>query len=332
MWSTATPEKPRWRVHGDDVGLLPRWMACSGRWPRNPTFPLTIMRTSVKTTLTVLAALVALGTSYSQYYQTFLDTSDPSITSLPHPLHDTHFFASKQNPLNTLFLKRLWFWTSAAFIGLFLTSPGSARNKERLYQYGAATAVWALFTSWFFGPALIERVVGFTGGECVVTLPSGYVLKLPDQYCYTSGAVSPATHPTLFAASLLVPETASWSARPRLRRGHDVSGHIFLITMSALFLVDQLAKSRGAGREAWPSSHRWAVLGTWAVVALEMFASYVTSVYFHLPQEKFTGFRMFFQSVMRHYIILTPVLFSIRSCRILHYPATFLPDYDTIQP
>jgi len=128
----------------------------------------------------------------------------------------------------------------------------------------------------------------------VLNLPNGAVVTVPETYCYTKSTLTPATHPGLFAASLTVPD-AGWKGRPRLRRGHDVSGHIFILTMSVLFLVDQLRysfSSPGSGRRvvSWSTVHGWAVLTTSLILALELFASYTTSLYFHTPLEKFTGF------------------------------------------
>jgi hypothetical protein len=248
------------------------------------------MRSSVALAVLISGSLMLMGTAYSIYYNTWLDTSNPAITSLPHHLHATHYFANKRNPLNVFFIKRLWAWTSGAFLLLFFTSPRTARTRGRLYQFGAATATWAVFTSWFFGPALLERVIGLTGGECVVTLPSGYVLSLPAEYCHPgAAAISPLTHPKLFI-SLALPETETWSARPRLRRGHDISGHIFLLTLSALFLVNQVALSADQRNLRWDPIHRSAVIATMLVIALEFFSIYVTSVYFHSPLEKLSGF------------------------------------------
>jgi hypothetical protein len=240
----------------------------------------------------ISTALIFAGTGYSIYYSTWLDTSDPLLTGQPHPLNATHYFASKQNPLNIIFLKRLWFWTTAAFGAMFFTSPPSAQTYERIYKYTVETALWWIFTSWFFGPALLERVIAITGGECSVTLPSGYLIRLPAEYCYPGGPkhISPATHPTLFAASLLVPEMEKWKARPRLRKGHDISGHIFLLTMSCLFLVDQLLETRRARGTREPLN-KYAMYAASLMIAVEFFSMYVTSVYFHSPSEKFTGLR-----------------------------------------
>jgi hypothetical protein len=259
------------------------------------------MRSSVYLALAASVALIGLGTTYSIYYDTWLDTSDPTRTSLPHPLHGQHVFASKQNPLNTLYLKRLWFWTTAAFAALFQATHPRAQTYEALYQYIAETGVWLVFTSWFFGPALLERIILATGGECSVTLPSGYVVPLPVKYCLPGAprAVSPATHPSLFAASLVVPEL-SWHSQPRMRRGHDISGHIFLLTMSTLFLADQIAAfRRAAPAPARTTVQKAALGGALAVVAVNLFSMYVTSVYFHSASEKLSGFRKWTLSSLR---------------------------------
>ncbi|KAH9941006.1 inositol phospholipid synthesis and fat-storage-inducing TM-domain-containing protein [Amylocystis lapponica] len=240
--------------------------------------------------LAAITSIVLFGTIYSVNHNTYLDTSNPLLSHLPHPLHHSHYFASKANLLNVLFIKRAWGWTSAAFLFLFSTGPPLTRTKERVAQYLAATAIWLIFTTWFFGPPVLERLISSTGGECVLALPSGAVLTVPTDFCYAKTVLSPATHPALFATSLLLPD-ADWHARPRLRRGHDVSGHIFLLTLSALFLVDQLRPSFSPhAHPRWSPLHRRAVLATAAVLALLLFATYTTSVYFHTPVEKLSGY------------------------------------------
>ncbi|PCH43810.1 hypothetical protein WOLCODRAFT_76013 [Wolfiporia cocos MD-104 SS10] len=247
--------------------------------------------------LVTITSVVLFGTIYSVANNTYLDTSNPLLTHLPHPLHSTHYFASKANPLNVYYIKRIWGWTILAFLAHFLTSPRVVRTKERFFQFLAATAFWIGFTTWFFGPAVFDRLVASTGGECVVSLPSGAMFNVPNEYCYTKSTISAVTHPALFPASLLLPDD-SWHTRPRLRRGHDVSGHIFLLTMSTLFLVDQLRTSFGSSsngstesaRLQWTPYHKWAVVLNLTVIATSLFAMYTTSVYFHTPFEKLTGY------------------------------------------
>ena len=52
-----------------------------------------------------------------------------SHSVVPHHLHHTHYFASKRNVLNTLFVKRAWAWTSAlvALNTLLNPSKGAIR-------------------------------------------------------------------------------------------------------------------------------------------------------------------------------------------------------------
>jgi len=235
-----------------------------------------------------ITATLLLGTIYSVMYDTYLDTSNPLLTHLPHHLQSTHYFANKANILNIYFIKRAWGWTSAAFLALWLTSPPHKRTAHRLVKWGVETAIWLAFTSWFFGPALLDRLTAASGGVCVAALASGEAHTIPNEYCLAHTAVSPETHPALFAASLWVPD-GRLPVVPRLRKGHDVSGHVFLLTMAVLFLVDQLRVSWRA--RAWAPVHACAVALNVALVAIWLFAIYTTSVYFHSPFEKFTGYR-----------------------------------------
>src|ERR1700753_1116686 len=124
------------------------------------------MPTARLTALYTLSATIGLGVAYSVLFNTYVDTSDPLVSSLPHPLRNHSYFASKSNIFNTWFVKQAWGWTSLAFFALYFTSPRSIKNSQRIAQYFIATAVWAAFTSWFFGPAIIERVVSYSGGQC----------------------------------------------------------------------------------------------------------------------------------------------------------------------
>jgi hypothetical protein len=239
----------------------------------------------------VITAILLFGTIHSVLHDTYLDTSNPLFAHLPHHLHATHYFANKSNILNTFFIKHAWGWTSAAFLALWLTSPPHQRTLHRVVKWGVETVVWLIFTSWFFGPALLERLIVASGGVCTVTLPSGVGFAIPNDYCLTRTAVSPETHPFLFAAPH-ISVADGWLAMPvvpRLREGHDVSGHVFLLTMSVLFLVDQIRVSLRA--KTWSRAHAVAVTFNVALVATWLLAIYTTSVYFHSPFEKFTGYR-----------------------------------------
>jgi Inositol phospholipid synthesis and fat-storage-inducing TM len=248
-----------------------------------------------KAAFAATTGVLLIGTIYSIIYNTYLDTSNPYLTHLPHPLGKTDYFANKANLLNVIFIKRAWGWTSAAFLFLYLTSPPDAQVMERMYKWLAETAIWLVFTSWFFGPAVLERVIALSGGECMLALPTGGVISVPQEYCNTKSPLSPSTHPSLFATPFSLPDS-NWHAIPRLRRGHDISGHVFLLTMSIMFLADQLHSSirRGSAWATWPYMHKWAAAANVTLIAIWLFASYTTSVYFHTAYEKLTGYRKSF--------------------------------------
>lgn len=239
-----------------------------------------------------ISCIVLYGTAYSVRNNTYLDTSNPLLAHLPHPLGHTHYFASKSNFLNRYFIKMAWGWTSTAFFLLWFTSPSNTRTSGRMTKWVMETGVWLMFTTWFFGPPLLERVVIASGGECLLSLPSGDQITIPTEYCFSRSLLSPTSHPQLFQTSSFqsfVPPL-DWRAMPRLRRGHDVSGHIFLLSMSVLFLADQLRYVlQSRQRSTW---HSMAIGANVALIATWLFASWTTSLYYHAPFEKFTGYRM----------------------------------------
>ncbi|KAF9518116.1 hypothetical protein BS47DRAFT_1325700 [Hydnum rufescens UP504] len=259
-------------------------------------------------TLAILVVVIAAGIIYSLIYDTALNTSDVLLAQIPrHP-----YFAQKTNIFNVVFVKNAWGWTSVAFFALYLTSPPENAKIKRLGRWAASTFVWATFTLWFFGPSLFDRILVASGGECLAHVPDTYVspgkpnyISIPDEFCRQRTSISPSTHPALFADPNLVLNTLSstptrdLSLRPRLYHGHDVSGHLFLLTLSILFLVDQLASSPPLLFQPSPPAlsvsrpstlHIRAVQATIALVVLWFWMTITTSVYFHSPGEKVSGF------------------------------------------
>ncbi|KDQ27675.1 hypothetical protein PLEOSDRAFT_1083710 [Pleurotus ostreatus PC15] len=236
-----------------------------------------------------VTGLLFIGTASSVLQETFLDTSNPLLANLPHPLHTTHYFANKSNFLNVIFIKRAWGWTSAVFLFSYLSSPRNIRTANRFAKWAIETLVWMVFTSWFFGPALFERVLVASGGECMVSLPSGDHVTVPHDLCYSKRTVTVESHPQLFSSVSLLPD-AGWSGRPRLRKGHDVSGHVFLLTMSVLFLTNQLRLSLRTDSRTWPALHYFAVGANVALIGIWLFAIWTTALYFHSPLEKVSGY------------------------------------------
>ncbi|KAK0241747.1 inositol phospholipid synthesis and fat-storage-inducing TM-domain-containing protein [Armillaria nabsnona] len=234
-----------------------------------------------------VTSVVFVATAYSVVYGTYIDTSDPLLSHLPHPLSQSIYWATKSNFLNVYFIKYAWGWTSAAFLFSWATSSPDTRTASRMLKWVTETAAWLVFTSWFFGPALLDRAILASGGDCFVSLPSGETMTVPHDFCFTKSTLTPAeSH--LFSASFVAPP--GWEGKPRLRKGHDISGHIFLLTMSILFLADQLRPSLRHPFTHWPTIHKYAVAANIALIATWLFASATTSAYFHSPLEKVTGY------------------------------------------
>ena len=270
---------------------------------RTPPTPSTASLDHRLLTLALLLSTLAAGIAYSVYYDTYLDTSDPLIAHLPHPSHDDSYFARKSNVFNQLFVKKAWGWTSLAFFLIYGTSPSSKRSLARVGTWFATTWLWGLFTLWFFGPSLFERLLNYSGGECVVAVPptlrnegAPYLLNVPLEYCHTKSTVGIDTHPALFT-SMLMPPPETWRGRPRLYRGHDVSGHIFLLTLCIFFLADQIALSLKPRPAFISRIHATALNAALALLGIWWWMTLMTAVYFHTPMEKITGFGTFSASV-----------------------------------
>lgn len=147
-----------------------------------------------------------------------------------------------------------------------------------------------LFTMQLVGPSVTDRIVIASGGACMVKLPSGDFNTIPAEACFAGSVVGPMSHPHLFTQISQI--SSDWSALPRLGRGHDVSGHIFLLTMSTLFLSNQLRHSQNLA--SWSLIHRVAIFANVLLICIWILGSYTTSVYFHAPLEKLTGYCEFF--------------------------------------
>ncbi|KAG8986545.1 hypothetical protein FRB90_003927, partial [Tulasnella sp. 427] len=264
-------------------------------------------------TIAVLASIVLVGTLLSIQNQSFLDTSNPLISHLPHPHAAKSYFASKGTILNRVFVKYAWAWTTVVFWAIWLGADekevkGGVKTLDQAGKWLGTTLVWGAFASWFFGPSLFSRIVSLTGGECVVLMPAPqgtpqvagvevpppHLIAIPTEFCTTRTIVTPEFHPALFAHPPLAEYLAqglgfdpSYKIVPKLTRGHDISGHTFLLTISTLFLVDALVKAkRGKVTSVSMASQfaGWALVGLWTTML------WATALYFHTWQEKASGF------------------------------------------
>ncbi|KAK9461293.1 inositol phospholipid synthesis and fat-storage-inducing TM-domain-containing protein, partial [Lipomyces oligophaga] len=175
------------------------------------------------------------------------------------------YFSSKRNFVNTFFVKNGWFWTTIVYmIHCIRLRVGPAPLALR---YGVITGWWYLFTQWFFGAPLMDRIFISTGGVCVITEPG----------------FAPHSHESIkdiWTSKGCRHNNGDWSG------GHDVSGHSFILTLSSLFLwyellpvlMDQTALMRQLNTKIVLS-----LLALWWWMLL------MTSIYFHTFLEKVTG-------------------------------------------
>lgn len=144
------------------------------------------------------------------------------------------YFARKDNILNVHFVKKGWFWTMVAF-AVFASTHPALRKRAGMFQQavarlGLATLSWFLVTTWFFGPAIIDRSFRWTGGKCELV----------------EDAVAEGTE----HLGQVVTAVACKAAGGAWKGGHDISGHVFLLTLASGFLMQEVgwAWARYAGK------------------------------------------------------------------------------------
>ena len=184
-------------------------------------------------------------------------------TSLITP--EDNYFSFKRNRFNTVFVKHGWFWTTMVFI--YHTSRLRATQPLRaVLRWALATAWWVLVTQWCFGPPIMDRTFLFTGGLCELSNYPGV-----DQGQLTTG-------------ELLVSSAACKLAKGNWKGGHDLSGHVFMLTHASLFLLSESMPiyHLGTARD-WNHRASWAVIG---LLSLWWWMLVMTGVHFHTWWEK----------------------------------------------
>ncbi|KAG8534119.1 uncharacterized protein KY384_000963 [Bacidia gigantensis] len=177
--------------------------------------------------LAIYPALLLLGAAFSLF--------DPSARTAPYNnLTQSHppdlapsYFALKRNFLNSYFVKIHWFWVSLAYIVFLFTSRASGppgglvvtpKRLRGAVRYALVTAWWLGVTQWFFGPALVDRGFRVSGGACEIARrlegKGGVGEVFSKEACRAVGGV--------------------W------RGGHDISGHVFILTMGSAFLAMEM--------------------------------------------------------------------------------------------
>lgn len=211
------------------------------------------------------------------------------------------YFSNKRNLFNVLFVKQGWFWVSL-FIGLkgIELYRASATGKASLAQvkglvlrYSVGTVWWFVFSQWFFGRPLMDRVFVLTGGGCNPSL--GFNIASEE------------------AAAVLTTKLASVTSAQCKSMGHrwsgglDPSGHMFLLAHGSLILWFEILlpalNSRHQTQRLSPLSK-----ATIGLLGIFWWMFFVTNIYyFHSFFERLTGLIWGYVSVVLVYVVARQV-------------------------
>lgn len=183
-------------------------------------------------------------------------------------------FAQRGNFINKYFIKYAWGWTTLAWLGLAFTlraptpkneanqrSVDAAKGKARddspartpedqgatiasplsksLLRYLIATASWAIFALWLFGPSLMERIFTLSGGVCLPRQPEADALE---------GISNPSGPASSLGGAFRMPEGRIDEAFCRAgRRGISKEERPELFRTAHLIVTDGLENGRLSG-------------------------------------------------------------------------------------
>lgn len=137
------------------------------------------------------------------------------------------YFSSKRNFFNIIFIKRAWLWvTVLAGFKLYEVYNTFRKGKSHALapyifalRYFFSTFWWFIFSQWFFGRPLMDRVFVLTGGSC-----------------QPGDAFSIASHEVLTSQLASVSSYQCKSMGHNWEGGSDPSGHMFIIAHGSLYL------------------------------------------------------------------------------------------------
>jgi len=277
---------------------------------RSPFFP-----TRLEAQLLVIyPATLLLGSIFSALSPASRSAPYSSVLQSHEPAFAPSYFAQKKNVFNVYFVKKGWFWTTAAF-GFFLVMwPGfgkgwNAKRTKAGLRYTIITIWWVFVTQWFFGPPLIDRGFRFTGGQCELLRDPDERQEMSDTREYLTSVGCKAVGGT-------------WKG------GHDISGHVFLLILGSALLwfemlpaltrveglrdgrrimladgkIASVAVEKDPQSEEEESTTR-GVKFSLTVAALMWWMLLMTAAYFHTWFEKFTGLLVAFSGLWIVYFL-----------------------------
>ncbi|PWW73430.1 hypothetical protein C7212DRAFT_366219 [Tuber magnatum] len=262
--------------------------------PQSPSLTLTLLGLSLTLSPTQFLILVA-----AIYYLTPIAGSAFSTPSSPPESANIFSFSHKRNPVNVFFVKYGWLWTTLVFL-IHISRLRSSKLKA-LLRYAAATAWWILVAKWFFGPPLMDWLFLATGGKCQLVdadpmrakeeVGTAQMMSLVDRFCLATGgkcqlfdAAPMCAKEEVGTAQMVFTSAACKVVGGKWSGGHDLSGHVFLLTHASLFLWSEFLpiwiRSGAAG---------WESAGVLTLLALWWWMLLMTGLYFHTWPEKITG-------------------------------------------
>ncbi|ODV71229.1 Scs3p CYBJADRAFT_169627 [Cyberlindnera jadinii NRRL Y-1542] len=198
--------------------------------------------------------------------------------------HVDSYFSNKHNLINVVFVKQGWAWT--IFVLLYFLIQHYGLTRTTLLRILGGTAWWVVFTQWFFGLPLMDRIFLMTGGGCN----------------YESFEID-IEQDVVIGSLMCRKMKGTWIG------GHDPSGHVFLLVLSSLImwfellergtLLTDLTKFRDAVQRSSVAPYgqitsclRALTHSTMLLLGLLWlwwFMLLMTSTYYHYFSEKITG-------------------------------------------
>lgn len=183
--------------------------------------------------------------------------------------HSESYFAYSRNIFNLIFVKNGWLWTSIVFwMHTARLSTTVAEKRQAVSRWAVATLIWILVTQWAFGAPLTDRTMIWSGGVCELAEEAlGKSEGLTEQIA-------------------ILTNKACKESRGHWVGGHDLSGHVFILTHSSLFIwyeILPLLLEDSKLLQGNISRSSFVLLAGWWWMLL------MTAAYFHTWKEKLTG-------------------------------------------
>lgn len=284
---------------GAPTSMAPSTSTATTPMRTSPFLPTPLERIA----LGIFPFLLIFGTVFSVLSPSTSSASYDHVAQTHHhtPGAEPSYFARKSNIFNVYFVKIGWAWLTFALVLFISTHPGAgspAKRGQAILRWATVTGWWFLVTQWCFGPAMIDRGFRWTGGKCDVA-----------ELGISQGTAGSAE---VFTAVACKASGGKWKG------GHDISGHVFLLTTASALLMNEVGwtllrwtgwaaeercvvmadgATKSAGVEAEASFARGKgkpILGlsgkvAVAVLGLNLWMLLMTAIYFHTWFEKLTG-------------------------------------------